>query len=352
MFSSRLNSNLDLTEDINQSDEIFSYKKEFYMSVAKIFFWNSGLAYSNSTQPKEEDIKNALDIIEYIMNEKEGDLLILCEVNSYTYEIFKRKLPKFEINNLTNKASTRSYFDMISISNKNINIKEIIYIVKNDLSEEQDKIEKDRTFIPNSGKTMKVGIDITVKINNISNDFNLIASHWPSKINGFSEDSRNECGEELKIYTKELIGNKRQVILIGDYNDSPESISIIHKLGSVNNRYYASLDRNRIYNPSFGFFVPHKLYYKGEERSFYGTWLSKCDNTRKHNKHSCQVFDQVMVTSSFINSGPWNLDEENTKVISDEKIMHLLYNRVIDHLPIMITVCHLLQIEGKKNEHL
>lgn len=316
------------------------------MSAAKIFFWNSGLAYSNSTRPEEENIKNALDVVEYIMNEKEGDLLIVCEVNSHTYEIFKRKLPKFEINNLANKASTRSYFDMILIYNKSINIKEIIHIVKNDLSDEQDKIEKDRTFIPNSGKTMKVGIDITVEINNISNNFNLIASHWPSRINGFSEDSRDECGEELKIYTKELIENKRQVILIGDYNDSPQSNSIINKLGSLNNRYYASLNKHRIYNPSFGFFIPHKPYYKGEERNFYGTWLSKCSNTRKHNKSSCQVFDQVMVTSSFINSGPWNLDEENTKVISDEKIIHQLYDGTIDHLPIMITVSHLLQIEG------
>ena len=195
---------------------------------------------------------------------------------------------------------------------------------------------------------MKVGIDMVVKIENINNSFHVIASHWSSKKNGFSEENREESGDELKDYVRTLIESKRQVLMIGDYNDPPQSIAISKKLGATQNRHYASMDRKRIYNPSFGFYLPHQPYMNGELQHFHGTWLSNSDTIRKNNNLSCQVFDQVMVTSSFVKSGPWHLDEKSTKIVYDRDIINLLYNGEIDHLPIMTKVEHLKQIEIAK----
>jgi len=314
------------------------------MNNTKIFFWNCGLAYSESIEPPQESIEKVLEIVKYIMNEKECDILILCEINTYTYSFFKKKLSSYVLNTFTNKSSKNSNFDIMTISNNNISIEDVYYIKQNNLTEEQIKVEEEQNYLPKKGRTMKVGIDITIKIKNINNSLNLIASHWSSHMNGFSEENREESGESLKFYVKKLIDEKKQVILIGDYNDNPQSISIFKKLDATNNRHYASIDIKRIYNPSFLFYAPHKLYYTGEEKHFHGTWLSKDNNKRKNNKTSCQVLDQVMVTSSFIKNGPWYLDEEGTKVISDEKIMDTLYGGEIDHLPIMVRVSHLIQI--------
>lgn len=314
------------------------------MSCTKIVFWNCGLAYSESIEPKPENIEEALEIIDFIMSKKEGDILIICETNKYTYEVFKQKLPNLKLEPLVNKSSSNSTFDMIIVYNDHINIEDIYYIKQNNLSDEQRKIEEDQNYAPRLGRTMKVGIDITIKIKNINNTFNLIASHWSSHMNGFSVENREDSGESLKLYVRTLISEKKQVILIGDYNDSPQSISILNKLDATNNRYYASNDIKRIYNPSFQFYAPHKPYYNGEKQHFFGTWLTKNPTTRRNNKSSCQVLDQVMVTASFIMNGPWHLDEEDTKVISDEKIMHMLYDGKIDHLPIMVQVSHLVQI--------
>lgn len=315
------------------------------MKIIKIFFWNCGLAHLDNARPSYTDIQKVMSIIQILMEEKDGDIIVLCEVNSYVCEIFKHNFSNYIISGLNTRSTPNSHFDMISISKTSVEIKNVLYIRQSNLSEEQEKIEKSERFLPNSGRTMKVGVDITFSVKNISNYFNLIVSHWSSRMNGFSDENREESGEALKFYVRKLVEKKSQVILMGDYNDPPNSISIEHKLGAINNRYYASIDARRIYNPSYSFFVPHKPYYNGEKQHFHGTWLSKKDTIRKNQKISCQVLDQVMVTSSFINSGPWYLDEKNTRVISDEKIMNLLYDGTIDHLPITINLSHLIQIE-------
>lgn len=196
------------------------------------------------------------------------EIFLFCEVNSYVCQILKYSLPSFVVSGLNTKATSKSHFDMILISKNNVEIKNVLYIKQNNLSEEQEKIEKSEKFLPNSGRTMKVGVDITVNIKNINNNFNLIASHWSSRMNGFSQENREESGEALKFYVKNLVEKNIQVLLMGDYNDPPNSTSILHKLGATNNRYYASIDKKRIYNPSYSFYVPHKPYYNGEKNIF------------------------------------------------------------------------------------
>lgn len=317
------------------------------MSAINIFFWNCGVAPLESSKPKKEDINQVIEMVKKLFIEKECDLFILCEINSYVATLLQYTLKEFNVIPLINKASTRSNFDMLAIAKKNISISDIYYLRLNNLSDEQEKIEEDEEFLPNSGRTMKVGVDMVVKIKNITSSFHVIASHWSSKSNGFSEENREESADELKEYVKTLIESNRQIVLIGDYNDHPQSISIAKKLEATQNRHYASLDRKRIYNPSFSFYLPHQPYINGELQHFHGTWLSKDDNKRKNNKLSCQVLDQVMVTSSFVKSGPWQLDEKNTKIVYDEYIMSLLYDGKIDHLPIMTKIEHLKQIEVK-----
>jgi exonuclease III len=318
------------------------------MSAVNIFFWNCGVAPLESSKPKKEDVNKVLVMAKKLFIEKGCDLLILCEINSSVAVSLKSNLTGFNVIALINKASTRSNFDMLAITKENISVSDIYYLKLNNLSDEQDKIENNEEFLPNLGRTMKVGVDMVVKIKNTTNSFNVIASHWSSKSNGYSEENREESGDELKEYVKTLVESNRQVILIGDYNDHPQSISILKKLGATQNRHYASMDRKRIYNPSFSFYLPHQPYINGEFQHFHGTWLSRDESIRRNNNLSCQVFDQVMVTSSFVKSGPWHLDEKSTKIVYDEHIMNLLYGGEIDHLPIMTKVEHLNQIEMRK----
>jgi exonuclease III len=312
------------------------------MNTARIFFWNCGVAPLNTSSPSSENINLVGDFINDLFENHKADIIVMCEINNSSINEIVKRISSKNVKSvpLVSKASSYAYFDMIALTKDSIEIKEHAYIRKNNQSEQQEKIELDDDYMPSRGRTMKAGIDIVCEMSGIPDQFHIIASHWSSKSNGFSEENREESGERLKEYVSALTSNKRQVILVGDYNDNPNSISISKKLGAYVNRHYASIDKKRIYNPSLSFSSPHYPYRNGEEQHFHGTWLSTDSTVRTNQSTSCQVLDQVMVTASFIKSGPWHLDEKETKVVYNDGIIKMLYSGDIDHLPIMAKIDH------------
>lgn len=308
--------------------------------MVNIIFWNCGVAPLPSIFPTDTQQNELLGFIDFFLNDMSADIIILTEANDNLVKGLRQKRKSLKMAKLTGKAASNSNFDMLVITSEKISITSKNYIKANSTHIEESKIDSDSDYNPSRGRTMKIGVNITFKHNSIPDVFNIIASHWSSRKIGFNEQNRRESADKLKVVVKNMVKINKQVILIGDYNDPPNADSIIHHLGATNNRHYASIDKLRIYNPSNSFLAPHSPYKNGESQHFHGTWLSKDSSTRNNYNLSCQVFDQVMYASSFISSGPWHFNEEDTKTVYNNKIIQSLYSGRIDHLPIMTKIEH------------
>lgn len=308
--------------------------------MVNIIFWNCGIAPLPSIIPTTKQQDELLDFIDFFLNDMLADIIILTEANDYLAQGLRKKRKSLKLEKLTGKAASNSNFDILVITSEKVSITSKKYIKANSKYEEEEKIESENDHNPSRGRTMKIGANITFKHKSIPDDFNIIASHWSSRRIGFNDQNRRESADKLKVVVRNMIRTNKQVILIGDYNDPPNADSITHHLGATNNRHYASIDKMRIYNPSNSFLAPHIPYKNGESKHFHGTWLSKDSSTRSNYNLSCQVFDQVMYTSSFISSGPWHFNEEDTKTVYNAKIIQSLYSGGIDHLPIMTKIEH------------
>lgn len=302
--------------------------------MVKIIFWNCGLCPLPNSEFNKENLKFLTECILTFRYELMGDIIIITEVNNKIVAALKETLKGETVTDLTGRAAANSKFDFVAITSKDITISNISYIKTNSTTIEEEKIEVDENHTPNRGRTLKVGVLLEIEHKDCIDNFTIISSHWSSQKEGFNEQNRRESAEKLKRLMKSKSKEKKQTILLGDYNDSPTSTPILHKLEATSNRHYASLDKSRIYNASSSFSLPHIPYIIGESRHFHGTWLSKNRATRRNFEKACMVFDQIMCASSFISAGPWHLNENETKVVYGGNMLELLYNGNSDHFPI------------------
>ncbi|MGJ0623638.1 endonuclease/exonuclease/phosphatase family protein [Xenorhabdus bovienii] len=313
--------------------------------MINICFWNCGITPLKNSKATSEKITVACDvIIDLLTNEThKSDILIICEVNKISIqEIINHLNSSGKIDRALHfescilKASTRSSFDMCIIYSKEIlEIKSIKQIKYNTHYPTEDEKEfKD-------GTTIKAGILIDIQeINKVnSNGFCIIASHWPSDYNSEGKQKRIEAANKIRNVFQQEIQAGNQIVLIGDYNSHPWSTEIKDTLGVKFNKSSARKSSIHLYNASWNLMKPHEYHSKSNDkaRTSHGTFVWKGGHSKENGS---AILDQIFVSSAFISTGPWHLNESSVRYIySDITSCYIDYNnQKIDHLPIFLTI--------------
>lgn len=299
----------------------------------KIAFWNVGI----KTKKNDREIYT-IDILNSIIsmiNESGFDAIFLCEVdeefnlNSSTLKIMHEH--SISLVNASERISNRLSFDICGIfNNKKTKLDHEEYIIYNDLDDGDEK----------TGNNIKIGARFKLEDITSNGEIDIIISHWPSKSTPGYSFKHKDAAERLGNEVIALLKNGKQVILMGDYNLSPYEMINNTNLKSYNNKYYATRSSLRMYNLSFKYYDQHSLLTDGSDNHppmGFGTFISK--NSRI-TEIGCEVFDQAHVSSSFIEEGPWILNEKETKIFFNDTITTLIYGneKHLDHLPISLEI--------------
>nr|QOY57508.1 hypothetical protein [uncultured bacterium] len=299
----------------------------------KIAFWNVGI----KNKEKDRDLYTAciVMILESMIKHHEFDIIFLCEVDEgFTLNpVIISSLANNDISiiNSAEKLSSKTSFDICAIYKKSKNtVTHQKYITYNNLDGGEDGL----------GVNLRIGAEFLVEDNTKDEKINIIISHWPSKLTPGYEFRHKDAAERLRIESEERIKEGKQVILMGDYNLSPHEMISNTNLKSYNNKFFALRSSLRMYNLSFNFFNQHSILFKEPEHRpalGFGTFIS---SKSRNTEIGCEVFDQAHVSSSFIESGPWVLDEEKTQIFHNRIISGLVYgqNIQLDHLPISLEI--------------
>ncbi|WP_312226731.1 hypothetical protein [Pseudescherichia sp.] len=301
----------------------------------KIAFWNIGLTHKKDIPDYKASVNEA---IFNLMTENNHDIVFVCEVDE-EFISNRESIDLFERSNITilpamEKFNRNLKFDICALfKNSSFSLNLNKYIKYNDLEDENQ----------NTGNNTKVGVEFIMKnCETDEEELSLIISHWPSKISLGYEFKHKDAAEELRRECNSIIKSGKQLILMGDYNKTPEEITKETNLKSYNNKYYALRSNSRLYNLAFSFFGQHSLIatstmQRNHNNRGFGTFLS---SSKRHAENGCSVLDHAHVSSSFIEDGPWVLNESETKVFFNDKILELVYgdDNHLDHLPISIEV--------------
>lgn len=298
------------------------------MSSLNIAFWNVGVSPLFHSKPDFIRAAGVFSMVESIMRNRHIDMFILCEMNEVAIDRISKNLPSYKIIKANDNVSKNLHFDMVVILSQRVKVIES-YPVFDRTKEE-------------GGHAIKAGYQFLIEMNNVISDspskkLSIIASHWPSKIRDSDSFKKDHAARMLsEVCAIERAKNDRQIVLIGDYNDEYESVSIKNILYSTVNRSYAKNDSRILYNLSNLMSGPHVPNARGVDYHYSGTWVSSDVNSRVNDENSCRMFDQVMLSSSMIDKGPWIVNERRSGIINNKDLKRMVSECLIDHLPICL----------------
>ncbi|HFZ4875492.1 hypothetical protein ACTJKW_03195 [Serratia marcescens] len=309
----------------------------------KMTFWNSGIKATKGN--RGEYSYKILDAVNSIFISKNSDVVFMCEVDreftSSPTVLGYLNEKKINIIDACDEVKSRVKFDICAMYDPvKIDVKLEKYIIYNNLHDE----------LEHTGNNIKVGVIFTLKYKESieSNCVAVIVSHWPSKITPGYEFRHKEAAEKLRDTAQDLIKDGFQVVLIGDYNLSPDEIIKDTPLQSYNNKFFATRSSLRLYNLGFHFLEQHsvccrKINIPLEHAHGFGTFIS---SSNRAVETGCATFDYAHVGSSLIKDGPWIINEEDTRIFANQEIIDMIYGNAshLDHLPIIVSLME------KKNE--
>ncbi len=312
-------------------------KQKGSLITMKMTFWNCGIKANRSN--RLEYSYKILDAVNSILISKESDVVFMCEVDKEFTEcpsvIGYLNEKEIDLIDACDEVKSRVKFDICAIYNpEKISVDIDKYIVYNNLDDEQE----------HTGNNIKVGVifHLKNKKNIESSCVAVIVSHWPSKLTPGYEFRHKEAAEKLRDTARELIKQGLQVVLIGDYNLSPDEIIKNTPLQSYNNKFFATRSNLRLYNLGFHFLEQHsiccrKINLPLEHAHGFGTFIS---SSNRAVETGCATFDYAHVGSSLIKDGPWIIDEEATRIFANQVIIDMIYGNTshLDHLPIIVSL--------------
>lgn len=173
--------------------------------------------------------------------------------------------------------------------------------------------------------------------------FHLLVSHWPSRMSPATrEPLLCKLGDRLRQTIDKILedDNSSSVVLMGDYNDEPFDDSVSYFLRATRDRDLVKKRPSLLYNPFWRHLchpeIPtNKVSNPKEKLQSWGTYFHQGGSLFRW-----RTFDQMIFSSSFLESGDWHLNEEKTQVVDIEQYTTLVLSRSshFDHLPIMATL--------------
>lgn len=187
-------------------------------------------------------------------------------------------------------------------------------------------------------RTLKTGEAVAFRSVTTGYPFQVIVSHWPSRITAAETDPlRTALGSGLRraIESMSKEGASPFFILIGDYNDEPFSPSLAHHLFATRDRSLARRDARYFYNPFWRSIGESSHRHDTDEDGICGThFYPRGDSTQWF------TYDQVMFSSAFLASEAMVLDEQRCGILALSNIRSklLVRHEIFDHLPVLGTV--------------
>lgn len=270
-------------------------------------WWNTSL--SPRGKARENNIENQMiagEAILLMLLEKKIDFLAIGEVSPSDIEYFNVLLADtiYEVTSCFDKVG-RGQFSQAYIYNiVNIQILQQTILEFSQL---------DRNY--------RVGHSLIVETK-CKSLINIIVSHWPSKLQSDNDTVRNQLANTIRSNIDNLSEDK--VILMGDFNAEPFEESLSEYLLASRDKLKVRKKKQLFYNPFWS-----KLGMSQCE-GFCGSYFYKSGKVS-----NWYLFDQIIVSSSFLNNQEWNLVSEKL-LIGTEFILGLVKNTNLhfDHLPV------------------
>jgi len=290
-------------------------------------WWNTSLSPVGKQRADARSQKIAEAIVKILIDIEGLDCLALGEVTSEDLQNLKKSIDSTHYDvDWGEMRKSRLFFDVGIIYNT-----QRLYL--ND----------SRLVIDRHGKqALKVARRIDFTIIDTNEPVHVFISHWPSRLWCSEHDAkRDTLGMRLRDAiegVKEAYQDPYdpQIILLGDYNDEPFARSLAEHLPASRDRTLVNLNAHYFYNPFWrllGESLPHSN--NMTSKSFAGTYFHKKGNVTRW-----LTFDQIMVSSSFLQDDRWYLNEKYTTIWRHPPLDDLVENpgEIFDHFPVISVI--------------
>jgi hypothetical protein len=296
---------------------------EFELTLG-VAWWNTSLSPLGRCRADEEDKKMASQIISLMVNDLHVDCLALGEVTTDDLHYIADfcSIKDYQIFDGTLKEG-RLLFDTGLMYNKR-----------------RLEILDSSNITANYGKqALKIAQRIDFRVSETREQLHIYILHWPSRL-WCAEDSaiRDTFGVRLRDSIEDFkkhysFPSSPQIILLGDFNDEPFNKSLAGHLLATRDRTLAKDSDLFFYNPFWrhlGETSPHSRGLRSD--SICGTYFHRTGTETKW-----RTFDQIIVSSSFLNDDRWYIDEKYTSILHYPPFDALLRSssKIFDHRPVL-----------------
>lgn len=291
-------------------------------------WWNTALspaARNASTKANAETYKTICEHLKKLITGLSCDLIAICEVSTedvaYINSYLNSHLTNVNMLDLTCEIG-RTRFDIAVIYNsEKIHLNHQYYLSK-----------------VLTGNTVKAAQLVEIVNLDDKQTIQLFLCHWASRLNGDGEDRRKAAANIVFSSVQDLVSENKDVIVMGDFNDNPYDESILTNLKA--SRCHDSVRKypnEFLYNPFWRSVVSDKKYSHLSDNEPFRSGTHKYKQFLGTVWHS---YDQIMFSGSFLGTGAWHLNEQNTKVIDEVGFINDFENskNLIDHLPVMCEI--------------
>lgn len=294
----------------------------------RMAWWNTALspaASSASSKASPDTYTIICGHIKNLISEFSCDLIAICEVSAedvtHIDSYLNLHFASVKILDLTCNLK-RTRFDIAVIYNA-------------------DKIHLNhlhRLTKIQTGSTIKAAQVVELINLDYKEKIQLFLCHWSSRLNGDGDSRRKSAASMVYASAQELMSNGNDVIVMGDFNDNPYDESILANLHA--SRCHDAVRKHPkefFYNPFWRSVVSDKKYnHLWRDESFRS-------GTLKYKQFLGTVwhsYDQIMFSGSFLGTGVWHLNEENTKVVDKVDLTNDFENKenLVNHLPVICEI--------------
>ncbi len=278
-------------------------------------WWNTSLSPSAKSRATEDDLKLALNVIDYMIVSSKVDFIALGEISEHDIELLKSHIEiyGYDLKGGVSNAG-RSKFDTCYIFNT-----EKIYVAN--LS----------NIVSRRGRgSLKVAQKLDLVIDDFNSPIHVFVSHWPSRMWCNENDAeRHNLGVRLRDEVEELISVydfDPYIVLLGDYNDEPFDKSLSDQVMATRDINLAKRKSHLLYNPFWKYLSA--ISYDVESSGSYYYKSGKL--TQWH------TFDQIIFSHAFLTSKEWVLCEKSDFILNMPGYVETVKNNksIFDHLPV------------------
>lgn len=186
--------------------------------------------------------------------------------------------------------------------------------------------------------TLKTGEVVAFRSMVTGQPFQLVISHWPSRITAQEFDPvRAELGTSLRRSLRDMQeeGASPYMILMGDYNDDPFSVSLAQHLLATRDRGLARTNGGYFYNPFW-----KQIGESHRDTQETGSGICGTHFYPGGRDSRWFTYDQIMFSPAFLSSEEMVLREGQTGILAPPELRSKLLDRreIFDHLPVVGTV--------------